>query len=355
MDLYLLQASGQNGNALSTETMVTEPSPISAIKAALMIPATQWAQPLVITTVMAIWICTSPTTGENTLLRNEGDGRFLDVSAESGTDHPGLGASATFFDGDKDGDLDLFICNYVDWSTQREIECRSRTGQLDYCAPIHYAAPSADVLYRNNGDGTFTDMSIPSGIAAKLGNGLGVVARDFNGDGLADIFVANDGNPDRLWINLGELRFEDAAMRLGCDRDFSGTPKAGMGVVAEDLDDDGDIDLLVCNLVGESDSLFLNEVAGSLIQPAGPDLPPPRVDSPDSAWGWLISTTTPFSTSLKPTAEWACAIRIGKTTPMPNRTSSSRAMRPGTSMNLHPEVESAIRWRAPAVLRSSLT
>ena len=212
MDLYLLQASGQNGNALyrnngdGTFTDISNQSGADdsgyAMGAATGDYDGDGDMDLYIT-----------NHGENTLLRNEGDGRFLDVSAESGTDHPGLGASATFFDGDKDGDLDLFICNYVDWSTQREIECRSRTGQLDYCAPIHYAAPSADVLYRNNGDGTFTDMSIPSGIAAKLGNGLGVVARDFNGDGLADIFVANDGNPDRLWINLGELRFEDAAMR----------------------------------------------------------------------------------------------------------------------------------------------
>ena len=197
--------------------------------------------------------------GPNTLLRNNGDGTFTDVSTDSGTSHPGFGASATFFDGDQDGDLDLFVTNYVDWALDRELECRSRTGELEYCAPVNYESPSADVLYRNNGDGTFTDISSSSGIADALGNGLGVVARDFNGDQLQDIFVANDGNPDRLWINLGSMRFKDAAMQLGCDRDISGTPKAGMGVVGEDIDDDGDIDLLVCNLVGETDSLFINQ------------------------------------------------------------------------------------------------
>jgi len=196
--------------------------------------------------------------GSDQLFRNEGGGRFTDVTSIAQVGHLGFGASATFFDGDGDGDLDLFVTNYVDWSELTELECRNRTGRLDYCPPARYEAPTSDVLHRNNGDGTFTDVSVESGIAASQGTGLGVVARDFNGDGMLDVFVANDGMPDHLWMNQGNLRFEEQAMRLGCDRDLSGVAKAGMGVSSEDVDDDGDPDLIVCNLGGESDSFYLN-------------------------------------------------------------------------------------------------
>ena len=197
--------------------------------------------------------------GPDRLFRNEGGGRFTDVTSIAGVGHPGFGASATFFDADADGDLDLFVTNYVDWSEPIELECRNRTGRLDYCPPARYDAPTSDVLHRNNGDGTFTDVSIESGIGGSQGTGLGVVARDFNGDGMLDVFVANDGMPDHLWMNQGNLRFEEQAMRLGCDRDLSGAAKAGMGVSSEDVDDDGDPDLIVCNLGGESDSFYLND------------------------------------------------------------------------------------------------
>ena len=197
--------------------------------------------------------------GSDRLFRNEGGGLFTDVTSIAQVGHPGFGASATFFDGDGDGDLDLFVTNYVDWSESTELECRNRTGRLDYCPPARYEAPTSDVLHRNNGDGTFTDVSVESGIAASQGTGLGVVARDFNGDGMLDVFVANDGMPDHLWMNQGNLRFEEQAMRLGCDRDLSGVAKAGMGVSSEDVDDDGDPDLIVCNLGGESDSFYLND------------------------------------------------------------------------------------------------
>ncbi|MDE0889101.1 MAG: CRTAC1 family protein [Phycisphaerales bacterium] len=197
--------------------------------------------------------------GPDQLFRNEGGGRFTDVTSVAGVGHSGFGASATFFDGDQDGDLDLFVTNYVDWSEPIELECRNRTGRLDYCPPVRYESPTSDVLHRNNGDGTFTDVSVESGIAGSHGTGLGVVARDFNGDGLPDVFVANDGMPDHLWMNRGSLRFEEQAMKLGCDRDLSGVAKAGMGVSSEDVDDDGDPDLIVCNLGGESDSFYLND------------------------------------------------------------------------------------------------
>ena len=196
--------------------------------------------------------------GANVLLLNNGDGTFDDITTTAGVGHGGFGASATFFDADGDHDLDLFVTNYVDWFPQRELECRTRTGELDYCAPVHYQAPSEDVLYRNNGDASFTNITAEAGLAGSLGNGLGVVARDFTGNGAIDLFVANDGNPDRLWVNDGNGHFTDQAMLLGCDRDMSGKAKAGMGVVGEDIDDDGDVDVIVCNLVGEADSLYEN-------------------------------------------------------------------------------------------------
>ena len=197
--------------------------------------------------------------GANALLRNLGDGRFEDVTAEAGVGHAGWGASAAFVDHDRDGDLDLFVTNYLDWSPSREIDCYNESGWLVYCSPQAYDAPAGDVLYRNDGNGSFTDVSEEAGIAGSPGTGLGVACADFNGDGWTDVFVANDGMPDHLWINQKGGRFEDEALIAGCAIDQDGRAKAGMGVTVADIDDDGDPDLLVCNLRQESDSLFLND------------------------------------------------------------------------------------------------
>ena len=197
--------------------------------------------------------------GRNTLLRNDGGFRFTDVTESAGVGDTGFAASATFFDADRDGDLDLFVTNYLDWAEERELDCRRSNGDPDYCPPARYNAPASDLLYLNDGAGRFTDISGSSGIAGTPGTGLGVVAEDFDQDGMVDLFVANDGMPDRLWVNRGDGRFEDLAVRRGCDRDMSGIAKAGMGVTVEDVDDDGDPDLLVCNLGGETDSFYLNE------------------------------------------------------------------------------------------------
>ena len=197
--------------------------------------------------------------GRDTLLRNDGGMRFTDITEAAGLGQTGFGASAAFFDADGDGDLDLFVTNYVDWTEDRELDCRRATGEPDYCAPARYERPSRDVLYRNDGDGTFTNVSESSGIASAAGTGLGVAAFDADGDGRLDLFVANDGMPDHLWMNRGGMVFEEVAARAGCDRDLSGVAKAGMGVAIEDVDDDGDPDVLVCNLGGETDSFHRNE------------------------------------------------------------------------------------------------
>lgn len=196
--------------------------------------------------------------GPNVLLRNRGDGTFEDITERAGVGDPGWGASAAFFDFDRDGDLDLFVTNYLDWSQAREIDCYNNNGWQVFCSPQAYDSPVPDLLYRNEGDGTFTNVSTSTGIGAAPGTGLGVVVADFDDDGWADVFVANDGMPDHLWVNRRDGTFREDGVFAGCALDQDGRAKAGMGVAAGDLDHDGDTDLMVSNLRQETDSLFLN-------------------------------------------------------------------------------------------------
>ena len=197
--------------------------------------------------------------GRNTLLRNNGDGTFTDVTIDATVGNDGWGSSAAFFDMDKDGDLDLYVANYIEWNEGIERECKSQSGILDYCHPDAYNAPAKDVLYRNNGDGTFTDVSEEAGIHSVWGNGLGVTVGDVNDDGLLDVFIANDEMKNQLWMNQGDGTFIDDAIVSGVAVDANGEPKAGMGTDFADVDNDGHLDLLVVNLVGQSDSMFMNQ------------------------------------------------------------------------------------------------
>jgi hypothetical protein len=197
--------------------------------------------------------------GRNVLLRNDGRGHFIDVTAKAGVASSGWSTSAAFVDYDGDGSLDLFVAHYLSWRPSAEVECFSMTGVPDYCSPASYDLPAAATLYHNNGDGTFTDVSARAGMLTAVGNGLGVVAGDFDGDGRIDIFVANDRTPNHLWLNQGAGRFRETALTMGCALDQDGTAKSGMGVDAVDVDDDGDLDILVVNLDGESDSFFRNQ------------------------------------------------------------------------------------------------
>ena len=196
--------------------------------------------------------------GTNVLLRNDGQGRFENVTAATGVGDPGYSTAAAFLDLDADEDLDLFVVNYVRWDLSVERDCFIG-GVLTYCPPANYNAPAADRLYRNNGDGTFTDVSVETGLSRTFGTGLGVVSADFDGNGLPDVFVANDMMVNRLWINRGDLRFVEEAAYRGCAVDAHGVAKAGMGVAAADVDNDGDTDLLVVNLAEQTDSFYRNE------------------------------------------------------------------------------------------------
>ena len=197
--------------------------------------------------------------GRNTLLRNNNDGTFTDVTVEAKIGNERWGSSSAFFDMDKDGDLDLYVANYIDWNEGLERECKSPSGILDYCHPDAYNSPAKDVLYRNEGDGSFTDVSKEAGIHSVWGNGLGVTVGDVNDDGLLDVFVANDEMNNQLWMNQGDGTFIDDAIVSGVAVDANGEPKAGMGTDFADVDNDGNIDLLVVNLVGQSDSMFMNQ------------------------------------------------------------------------------------------------
>ncbi|MHC5109014.1 MAG: CRTAC1 family protein [Planctomycetota bacterium] len=196
--------------------------------------------------------------GPNVLYRNNGNGTFTDVSAEARVTDEGWGCSAAFLDYDGDNDLDLFVTNYLTWSPSVEMECFSGTGKRDYCKPNNYNSPAADTLYRNNGDGTFLDVSDESGIRAAFGNGLGVAVGDFNNDRRPDIYVANDGMPNQLWINQGTGMFVNEAILAGCAVNIDGASEAGMGVASLDINHDGQLDLFMTHLREETNTLYIN-------------------------------------------------------------------------------------------------
>lgn len=200
--------------------------------------------------------------GYNRLFRNNGDSTFVDVTDRTNVGTQGFSTAAAFGDFNADGYLDLFVVNYVDWSVETERNCYDYgTGTRNYCDPGNYNKPTADVLFRNNGDGTFSNVSLESGITAAQGNGLGAIASDFNGDGKLDIFVANDKSPNHLWINQGNFTFKNEAFERGAAFDDHGIAKAGMGVAARDVDHDLDVDIIVVNIQGETDSYYRNDGA----------------------------------------------------------------------------------------------
>jgi hypothetical protein len=199
--------------------------------------------------------------GPNQLFRNNCDGTFTDVSKQSGTDDPGWSVSATFFDYDRDGWLDLFVGNYLQYNIEANIHCFSLSGSLDYCPPhVYRAAPSH--LYHNNRDGTFTDVTLKAGLAREFGPALGSVAADFNGDGWVDLYVANDGQPNQLWINQHDGTFRNTALLAGAALSPEGSAKSSMGIDAADFDNDGDEDLFITELVGQGDDLYVNDGSG---------------------------------------------------------------------------------------------
>jgi hypothetical protein len=199
--------------------------------------------------------------GPNQLLRNTCRGTFTDVSVRSRTNDPSWSVSAAFLDYDRDGWLDLFVGNYLEWHAESSMPCSNPAGQPDYCSPNVYM-PQPSRLYHNDRDGRFTDVSGAAGIAREFGPALGVSTADFDGDRWPDIYVANDGQPNLLWINRRDGTFANTGLISGTALSSRGKPKAGMGVDAGDYDNDGDDDLFVANLTGEGHDLYANDGAG---------------------------------------------------------------------------------------------
>ncbi len=199
--------------------------------------------------------------GTNQLWRNNCDGTFTDVSKQSRTDETGWAVSAAFVDYDRDGWPDLFVGNYLSWSEAASMPCHGASGRPDYCSPNVYQ-PLPSRLYHNNRDGTFSDVTVAAGLAREFGPALGISTADFNGDGWIDIYVANDGQPNQLWINQRNGTFKNYGLLSGTALSMHGKAKAGMGVDAGDIDNDGDEDLFVANLTGEGGDLYVNRGGG---------------------------------------------------------------------------------------------
>ena len=185
-----------------------------------------------------------------------GQVHFTDVTARSGAANPHWGVSATFFDYDRDGRLDLYVGNYLNFSYSAK-PCRTPAGEPDYCGPVAADAVPGR-LFHNRGDGTFEDVTGKSGLAAEYGPALGAVAADLDGDGWPDLYVANDETPNQLWINQRNGTFKNVALLAGCAVGPDGRPQASMGVDAGDYDGDGREDLFMDNLTGEGDALYRN-------------------------------------------------------------------------------------------------
>lgn len=197
------------------------------------------------------------------LYRNNGDGTFTDVTQKSGLRTEGWMSSAGFFDYDNDGKLDLFICRYVDWNFSKNKYCGSRVeGGRSYCHPDNFK-PISDYLFHNNGDGTFTDVSVKSHIATTPGKGLGLAFADFNNDGRLDITVANDSFQQFLFINNGDGTFTENALPAGVGYTDEGKVFAGMGTDAADIDDDGRPDIVTTALSNETYAYFHNNGDGT--------------------------------------------------------------------------------------------
>ncbi len=196
--------------------------------------------------------------GRCTLYHNNGDGTFTDVTDKAGVAAPGWTTSGVWFDYDNDGKLDLFLCSFVEFSPTSNVFCGdNKLGKRFYCIPRVFK-PTPSLLFHNNGDGTFSEVSSGTDIQRAKGKALGVVATDINNDGLMDLFVANDTVQNFLFANRGKGKWEEIALAAEVGFSVNGTPRSGMGVDATDINGDGKQDLFVANVDQEMFSLYRN-------------------------------------------------------------------------------------------------
>jgi hypothetical protein len=205
-----------------------------------------------------IFVCNA---GENALYHNNGNGTFTNVTAGSGLERKPenvLSVGAAWFDYDNDGLLDLIVTNYTTWTPRTDKRCLMGPDQDEYCSPTVYESV-ASRLYRNLGNGKFEDVTEESGIGSALGKGMGISIADFNGDGLMDIFVANDTEPNFLFINQGNGKFKESGLEYGVAYNAQGTSVSGMGCDAKDFNNDGWVDIVYNDLYGQVFGLLRND------------------------------------------------------------------------------------------------
>jgi hypothetical protein len=201
----------------------------------------------------------------NKLYRNRGNGTFEDVTGKAGVAGSGWSSSAGWFDAENDGDLDLFVGRYLTYTFAMDLHCgEKKPGHRAYCHPDNYQGIT-NILFRNNGDGTFTDVSEKSGIANPRGKALGVAFADYDGDGFTDIYVANDSVQCFLYRNKGDGTFSEEGLIAGVGFNEDGKTFAGMGVDFADYDNDGKPDIVVTALSNESYVLYRNAGDGSFM------------------------------------------------------------------------------------------
>lgn len=196
--------------------------------------------------------------GPDKLFRNLGNGRFSDVTARTGLGDPGFSTSAAWFDYDNDGKLDLFVCNYVEWTPETDLHCSLDGTNKSYCTPARYRGQSS-TLYHNRGNGTFENVTERAGLHDPTSKAMGVALIDYDNNGLMDLFVACDTEPNKLYKNNGNGTFTDVALSAGVAFSDAGTPRAGMGTDAADYDGSGRQSLIVGNFTNESMALYHNE------------------------------------------------------------------------------------------------
>jgi hypothetical protein len=199
--------------------------------------------------------------GTNHLFHNLRNGKFIDVTARAGVSDPGFSTSAVWFDYDNDGKLDLFVSHYVEWSIEKDQYCSLDGKKKSYCTPQAYKGQSS-TLFRNKGSGTFENVTRSAGLYDPTSKSLGIALLDYDNDGWLDLFVANDTEPNKLYRNNHDGTFTDVAVLAGVALSETGRARAGMGVDAADYDGSGWQGLIIGNFTNESMSLYHNDGSG---------------------------------------------------------------------------------------------
>jgi enediyne biosynthesis protein E4 len=204
------------------------------------------------------------TVGSNHLFHNLGNGKFADVTAKAGIASPGFSASAVWFDYDNDGKLDLFVTHYIEWSPEKDQYCTLDNKNKSYCTPQTYKGESSH-LYHNKGNGVFEDVTKRAGLADPTSKALGVALLDYDNDGWMDLFVSNDTEPNKLYRNNHDGTFTDVGVDVGVAFSDSGRVRAGMGTDAADVDGSGLPSLVIGNFTNESMALYKDDGSGLFV------------------------------------------------------------------------------------------